>query len=141
MIERINKRVAQWRARIWRLAERLAQLRLDYDPSPSQLQLLRVVARHLNDAERASRALVRTRASNAARRLLADIPRKPEPSPPNPLQSVCCPPLPLLGRAVIGPPCAARPPLHGLLAVAAHAANLVPPIKAAPAANAHPRPS
>jgi hypothetical protein len=38
--------------------------------------LLAVVARHLDDAERARTALTRSRASNTARRLLDGIPRK-----------------------------------------------------------------
>jgi hypothetical protein len=62
-----------------RIAERLATLRLDYDPSPSQQMLLVVVAGHLDDAERCRSAAARIRATNAARRLLRDIPRKPPP--------------------------------------------------------------
>jgi hypothetical protein len=69
----------EYRAKQQRIAERLAQLLADYDPSPSQRQLLAVVARHLDDAERARSAVTRSRASNAAKRLLKDIPRKPEP--------------------------------------------------------------
>jgi hypothetical protein len=68
----------EYRAKQKRLAERLAQLNADYDATPSQQQLLAIAARHLDDAERARSALARTRASNAARRLLADIPRRPE---------------------------------------------------------------
>jgi hypothetical protein len=64
-----------------RIAERLAKLCLDYDPSPSQQMLLAVVAGHLDDAERCRSAIARTRATNAARRLLKDIARKPEPLP------------------------------------------------------------
>jgi hypothetical protein len=64
-----------------RIAERLVKLRLDYDPSPSQEMLLAVAAGHLDDAERAQSAIARTRATNAARRLLKDIPRKPPPAP------------------------------------------------------------
>ena len=73
---------SEWHAKRRRIADRLARLRLEYDPSPSQEQLLAVVARHLDDAERARTAVSRTRASNAARRLLRDIPRKPPPAPP-----------------------------------------------------------
>ncbi len=73
----------EYRAKQRRIAERLAQLCLDYDPSPSQRQLLAVVARFLDDAERARSATARTRASNAAKRLLADIQRKPEPPAPH----------------------------------------------------------
>lgn len=76
----------EYRAKQQRIAERVRQLSLDYDASPSQQMLLAVAARHLDDAERARSALARTRASNAARRLLADIPRKPEPSLPGTLE-------------------------------------------------------
>src|SRR6516225_6253377 len=68
-----------------RIAERLARLRLDYDASPSQEMLLAVAAGHLDDAERCRSAIARTRATNAARRLLKDIPRKPGPPAPHPL--------------------------------------------------------
>ena len=67
-------------ARKRRIAERLAKLRLDYDPSSSQEMLLVVAAGHLDDAERAQSAIVRMRAANVARRLLKDIPRKPPPA-------------------------------------------------------------
>ena len=67
------------------IAERFAKLRLDYDPSPSQEMLLAVAAGHLDDAERCRSAIARTRATNAARRLLKDIPRKPGPPAPHPL--------------------------------------------------------
>jgi hypothetical protein len=43
----------EYRAKRLRLADRLAKLRLDYDPSPSQEMLLVVIAGHLDDAERA----------------------------------------------------------------------------------------
>jgi hypothetical protein len=65
-----------------RIAEKVRQLELDYDPSPSQQLLLPVIAAHLDEAERSRRSVTRVRASNAAKRLLADIPRKPEPPPP-----------------------------------------------------------
>ena len=68
-----------------RIAERFAKLRLDYDPSPSQEMLLAVAAGHLDDAERCRSDIARTRATNAARRLLKDIPRKPGPPAPHPL--------------------------------------------------------
>jgi hypothetical protein len=67
---------SEYRAKKQRIAERLAKLRLDYDPSPSQQMLLVVIAGHLDDAERCRSAIARTRATNAARRLLRDIPRK-----------------------------------------------------------------
>ena len=73
---------SEYAARKRRLAERVAKLRLDYDPSPSQQMLLVVIAGHLDDAERCRSAIARTRATNAARRLLRDIPRKPR-SPPS----------------------------------------------------------
>jgi len=68
---------SEYRARKRRLAERVRQLALDLDPSPSQEMLLPIIAGHLDDAERCRSALARTRATNAARRLLKDIPRKP----------------------------------------------------------------
>jgi len=68
---------SEYAAKRRRIAERLAKLRLDYDPSPSQQMLLVVIAGHLDDAERCRSAIARTRATNAARRLLKDIPRKP----------------------------------------------------------------
>jgi hypothetical protein len=84
---RFTKSHSEYAAKRRRLAERLAQLVADYDPSPSQRMLLIVIAQHLDDAERARSAVTRTRASNAARRLLADIPRKPEPVP-SPLEEM-----------------------------------------------------
>ena len=71
---------SEYRAKKQRIAERLAQLVADYNPSPSQKQLLAVIAGHLDDAERCRSAIARTRATNAARRLLKDIPRKPPPA-------------------------------------------------------------
>jgi len=68
-------------ARKRRVAERLAQLVAEFDPSPAQKQLLAIIAGHLDDAERCQTAIARTRATNAARRLLKDIPRKPLRSP------------------------------------------------------------
>ena len=75
-----RRRNNEYRAKRLRLADRLAKLRLDYDPSPSQQMLLVVIAGHLDDAERCRSAIARTRATNAARRLLKDIPRKPPPA-------------------------------------------------------------
>jgi hypothetical protein len=68
---------SEYAARKRRLAERLAKLRADYNPSSSQEMLLVVIAGHLDDAERCRSAIARTRATNAARRLLRDIPRRP----------------------------------------------------------------
>src|SRR6516164_11671318 len=66
----------EYRARQQRLAERVRQLNLDYDPSPSQRALLPIIARHLDDALRARTAERRVRAGNAANRLLRSIPRR-----------------------------------------------------------------
>ena len=68
---------SEYRAKKQRIAARLAQLIADHDPTPSQKQILAVVANHLEDAERARSLVQRVRAGNAARRLLKDIPRKP----------------------------------------------------------------
>ena len=67
---------SEYRAKKDRLAERVRQLILDYDPSPSQLQLLPIIARHLDDAERARPAERRVRAGGAADRLLRLIPKR-----------------------------------------------------------------
>jgi hypothetical protein len=72
---------SEYRAKKQRIAARLAQLIADHDPTPSQKQLLAVVAHHLDDAERARSLVQRVRAGNAARRLLKDIPRKPQAPP------------------------------------------------------------
>ena len=70
----------EYRARQQRIAERLAQLTAEYDPTPSQVMLLAVVARHLDDAERARTTERRVLAANAAGRLLRQIPRKAKPT-------------------------------------------------------------
>ena len=67
---------SQYRARKDRLAERVRQLTLDFDPSPSQQMLLPIIARHLDDAERARTAERRVRAGNAANRLLRLITKR-----------------------------------------------------------------
>ena len=56
-----------------RIADRIAQLAADYDPSPSQRQLLPIIARNLDDAERGRTANARVRAANAANRLLRSL--------------------------------------------------------------------
>ena len=71
---------SEYRAKKQRIAARLVQLIADHDPTPSQKQILAVVAHHLDDAERARSLVQRVRAGNAARRLLKDIPRKPPPA-------------------------------------------------------------
>jgi hypothetical protein len=75
-------RNTEYRAKQQRLKERVARLRLEYDDSP----LLVAVARHLDEAERGRTALTRTRASNAACRLLKQLARKPGPSLPATLE-------------------------------------------------------
>jgi hypothetical protein len=67
---------SEYRARKARVAERLRQLTLDYDPSPSQQQLLPIIAKHLDDAEYGRPAERRVRASGAANRLLRLIPKR-----------------------------------------------------------------
>jgi hypothetical protein len=69
-------------ARKARIDERVAQLAIDYDPSPSDRQLLIVAAGFIDEAEHARNGDRRVKCANAARRLLRDIPRKPEPLPP-----------------------------------------------------------
>jgi hypothetical protein len=72
---------SEYSARKRRIAERLAALIVEFDASPAQQQVLAVVARCLDDAERARSLVQRVRAGNAARRLLATIPPKPAPPP------------------------------------------------------------
>lgn len=67
----------EYRRRLIRVTERLAELRQQYEDSP----LLPLVAKHLVDAERLRHAVMRQRASNSAARLLARIQRKAEPTP------------------------------------------------------------
>jgi len=52
-------------------------------PARHSKWLLAIIARHLDDAERARSAERRVRAGNAANRLLRQIPRKPEPPVPS----------------------------------------------------------
>jgi hypothetical protein len=72
---------SEYAARRRRVAEIAQTLAAEFDPTPSQVRLLAIAARHMDDAERCRSAIVRTRATNAARRLLKDIPRKPGLSP------------------------------------------------------------
>jgi hypothetical protein len=53
----------------------------EFDPTPSQVRLLPIIARHMDDAERARTAERRIRASNTVRRLMRDLKRKPSPAP------------------------------------------------------------
>ena len=73
---------SEYAARRRRLAEIVQTLVAEFDPTPSQMRLLAIAARHMDDAERCRSAIARTRATNAARRLLKDIPRKPQSVPP-----------------------------------------------------------
>jgi len=57
-----------------RLAERVRHLAADYD-DPSQ-QLLKIIARHLDDAERANTVERRAKAANTANRLLRQLKRR-----------------------------------------------------------------
>jgi hypothetical protein len=69
----------EYHAKQQRIAGKAAQLALDYDPSPSQQMLLPIIARHLDDAERARSAERRVRAGNAATRLLRQLKRREAP--------------------------------------------------------------
>ena len=62
-----------------RIAKRLQQLMDAYDTSPAYVQVLSVIAGHLDAAEHARGLQQRVLASNSARRLLAGIPRKTKP--------------------------------------------------------------
>ena len=64
-----------------RVRARLEQLLAEYEPTPVQQQLLAIAARHLDEAERARDATTRTRAANAAGRLLRLIARKADKQP------------------------------------------------------------
>jgi hypothetical protein len=79
---RFSRQNVEHRARRDRIAARLQQLCALYDTSPAYMQLLSVVAGFLDQAERGRSAVARTRASNSAMRLLAQVPRKPEPPLP-----------------------------------------------------------
>ena len=68
---------SEYRARKQRLAEIVQTLATEFDPTPSQVRLLPIIARHMDDAERARPAERRIRASNTARRLMRDLKRKP----------------------------------------------------------------
>jgi len=72
---------SEYRARQQRLAEIVQTLAAEFDPTPSQVRLLPIIARHMDDAERARTAERRIRASNTVRRLMRDLKRKPSPVP------------------------------------------------------------
>jgi hypothetical protein len=82
--DRLGRFVAghsEYRAKRERIAERVRQLSLDYDASPSQRMLLPIIAAHLDDAERARSHDKRTRATNTAQRLLKLLKVKERPLP------------------------------------------------------------
>jgi hypothetical protein len=74
----------EYRAKQQRLAEIVQSLAAEYDPTPSQVRLLAIIARHMDDAERSRTAERRVKASNTVRRLLKDLRRKPQPDKLNP---------------------------------------------------------
>lgn len=66
---------SEYKARQVRIELRTDQLSREYD---AQRQLLRIVATHLDQAERTRSSLLRTRATNCAARLLRGLPKKSE---------------------------------------------------------------
>jgi hypothetical protein len=71
----------EYAARRRRVADRWQQLCVDYDDSsPTNRQLLLIVAQHLDDAAVTRIAAKRARSTRAAMKILDRIPRKPEPS-------------------------------------------------------------
>jgi hypothetical protein len=64
------------------VAARLEALTSQYKAdNPADLALLALAAVHVVDSEKARNRVNRTRAANAAMRILKQIPRKPEPTP------------------------------------------------------------
>ena len=78
---------SEYAARQRRLAEIAQALAVEYDPTPSQVRLLAIIARHLDDGERARTAERRIRASNTARRMMKDLKRRKEPTAPTNLKA------------------------------------------------------
>jgi hypothetical protein len=75
----------EYRRRQDRITERYQQLLAEFgDVSPVQKQLLQIAARHLDEGARAKNPTVRTRAINAASRLLKLIPQPKAPAPRGP---------------------------------------------------------
>ena len=65
-----------------RIKQRTAELIETYDASkPADLAVCALAACHLDDALHARSRISRVRSTNAARRLLSDLKRKPEPQP------------------------------------------------------------
>ena len=77
----------EYTARQRRLAEIAQALAVEYDTTPSQVRLLAIIARHLDDGERARNAERRIRASNTARRMMKDLKRRKEPTAPTNLKA------------------------------------------------------
>ena len=76
---------SEYAAKRRRIADRLAELSLEYNASsPARQTLLLIACTHLDEAERTRNAEKRVRATNAAARILRSIPRKPEPEPAPP---------------------------------------------------------
>jgi len=69
----------EYRAKQRRLAEIAQSLAAEYDATPSQVRLMSIIARHMDDAERSRSAERRVKASNTVRRLLKELRREPEP--------------------------------------------------------------
>jgi hypothetical protein len=75
----------EYRARRDRITERYHQLLAEYgDVTDAQRQLLRVVARHLDEAERSKSSVIRTRASRCASQILKLFPKPKAPAPRGP---------------------------------------------------------
>jgi hypothetical protein len=70
---------SEYAARKRRVAEIVQILAAEFDLTPSQVRLLPIIARHMDDAERARATEQRIRASNTVRRLMRDLKRKPPP--------------------------------------------------------------
>ena len=70
---------SEYRTRQKLVQERLAALLAAFQANkPADIALLSIAALHLVDAEKCRRRSDRVRASNAAARILREIPRKPE---------------------------------------------------------------
>src|SRR5690349_4529034 len=74
----------EWAAKRKRINERVQLLCTEYDAnSPSRQILLAIAAQHLDEAERTRNSEKRVRSTNAAARLLKQIPLKRPPAPPS----------------------------------------------------------
>jgi hypothetical protein len=70
-----------------RIAKRLAELVEVYESDAASRQILSVAAAALDDASNGRTLITRIRAANSARRLLASVPRKPQPRQPDALDA------------------------------------------------------